>query len=99
VLQHSRGAFVGWIAYGVAQVDSTDSIRNWQILFSPEEVPTMLFGIAATARPGIGAAAVILINLREDRRRDRIHGIPPARVVDFDEDGLMEKHPYWRYYL
>jgi len=55
---------------------------------------------AATAWTGIGAAAVTLINLRENRRRDHVHGKPPTdRIVDFDEDGLMEKHPYWRYYL
>lgn len=41
------GAFGGWIAYGVAQIDSTDSLKNWQILFILEGVLTILFGIAA----------------------------------------------------
>lgn len=41
------GAFGGWIAYGIAQIDSTDSLKNWQILFILEGVLTILFGIAA----------------------------------------------------
>jgi hypothetical protein len=40
------------------------------------------------------------MNKRENARRDKIHGKKPTdRVVDFDEDGLMEQHPSWRYYL
>lgn len=55
---------------------------------------------ACTCFTGTGALAMTLINKRENMRRDREHGPPPTdTVIDFDEDGLMEKHPYWRYYL
>ncbi|KAK1992751.1 major facilitator superfamily transporter [Colletotrichum falcatum] len=56
-----------------------------------------LFG--ATCWTAAGAAFVTVANLRENRRRDREFGKPPQGVViDYDEDGQMEEHPYWRYY-
>lgn len=55
---------------------------------------------ACTCFTGSGALAMTFINKRENLRRDRLHGPPPTdTVIDFDKDGLMEKHPYWRYYL
>ncbi|GKT42573.1 major facilitator-type transporter hxnP [Colletotrichum spaethianum] len=54
---------------------------------------------AATCWTGVGAAFVTVMNIRENRRRDRESGKPPEGVViDYDEDGQMEQHPYWRYY-
>jgi sugar phosphate permease len=54
---------------------------------------------AATCFTGVGAAIQTVLTIRENKRRDRIHGKPPTNVViDFDQDGLMERHPYWRYY-
>ncbi|GKT62572.1 MFS general substrate transporter [Colletotrichum tofieldiae] len=54
---------------------------------------------AATCWTGIGAAFVTVMTIRENKRRDRIFGKPPKGVViDYDEDGQMEQHPYWRYY-
>lgn len=54
---------------------------------------------ACTCFTGVGAAVVTVVNVRENRRRDAATGKPPTdRVIDFDEDGLMERHPHWRYY-
>ncbi|KAK2025192.1 major facilitator superfamily transporter [Colletotrichum zoysiae] len=56
-----------------------------------------LFG--ATCWTIVAAAFVTVANIRENRRRDREYGRPPQGVViDYDEDGQMEQHPYWRYY-
>ncbi|KXH25408.1 major facilitator superfamily transporter [Colletotrichum nymphaeae SA-01] len=54
---------------------------------------------AATCWTGVGAAFVTVMNIRENRRRNREFGKPPQGVVmDYDEDGQMENHPYWRFY-
>ncbi|KAK3716311.1 hypothetical protein LTR37_006461 [Vermiconidia calcicola] len=58
----------------------------------------VLFGTASY----VATAALVMtqINKRENMRRDKAHGKKPTdRVVNFDEDGLMEQHPFWRYYL
>ncbi|KAJ0295492.1 hypothetical protein COL516b_012538 [Colletotrichum fioriniae] len=42
---------------------------------------------------------IIVATFGENRRRDREFGKPPRDVViDYDEDGQMEHHPYWRFY-
>ncbi|TEA15037.1 MFS transporter prlL [Colletotrichum sidae] len=54
---------------------------------------------AATCWTGVGSAFMTVVNIRENKRRDREFGNPPEGVViDYDEDGQMENHPYWRYY-
>ncbi|KAF6802646.1 MFS transporter [Colletotrichum sojae] len=54
---------------------------------------------AATCWTGVGSAFMTFMTIRENRRRDREYGKPPEGVViDFDEGGQMERHPYWRYY-
>lgn len=56
-----------------------------------------LFG--ATCFTIVGSAFMTILTMRENRRRDREFGQPPEGVViDFDAEGLMEKHPHWRYY-
>lgn len=56
-----------------------------------------LFG--ATCFTIIGSAVVTVSSIHENRRRDREFGRPPEGfVIDFDADGQMESHPYWRYY-
>lgn len=58
----------------------------------------VLFGTASYV--ATAALVMTLINKRENMRRDKAHGKKPTdRVVNFDEDGLMEEHPFWRYYL
>ena len=57
----------------------------------------VLFGTSAFT--GVGSAFMTYMTIRENKRRDRLYGPPPTNVViDFDEDGLMEQHPHWRYY-
>ena len=73
-------------------------------IFPETDEPAFKMGfwilVAMTSYCGLAALCMTLINIRENRRRDQIHGKPPTdRVLDFDEDGLMERHPYWRYYL
>ncbi|OHE99778.1 major facilitator superfamily transporter [Colletotrichum orchidophilum] len=54
---------------------------------------------AATCWTGVGAAFVTVINIRENKRRDREFGKPPQEeVIDYEENGQMENHPYWRFY-
>lgn len=54
---------------------------------------------AATCFTGVGSAFMTLYTILENRRRDKKYGKPPIDVIiDFDEDGLMERHPHWRYY-
>ena len=55
---------------------------------------------ACTAYCGSAALFVTIMNKRENARRDKVHGPPPTDTIpNFDEDGLMENHPQWRYYL
>ncbi|PSN60608.1 major facilitator superfamily transporter [Corynespora cassiicola Philippines] len=55
---------------------------------------------AATVWTGVGAGIVTVVNARENGRRDAMYGKGEEGVaVDFEEGGLMERHPYWRYYL
>ncbi|KAL0937416.1 MFS transporter [Colletotrichum truncatum] len=54
---------------------------------------------AATCWTGIGSAFMTFMTIRENRRRDQEFGKPPEGIIiDFEEDGQMEKHRYWRYY-
>ncbi|OQV07919.1 hypothetical protein CLAIMM_12273 [Cladophialophora immunda] len=72
-------------------------------LFPQKDGPAYKTGFwvlfACTCFTGTGSAVMTFINVRENRRRDALTGPPPMdRVIDFDEGGLMEKHPHWRYY-
>ncbi|KAK2018414.1 major facilitator superfamily transporter [Colletotrichum eremochloae] len=72
-------------------------------LFPLSDAPAFRKGfwtlVGATCWTVVGAAFVTVANARENRRRDREFGRPPQGVViDYDEDGQMEQHPYWRYY-
>ncbi|KIX02468.1 uncharacterized protein Z518_08409 [Rhinocladiella mackenziei CBS 650.93] len=72
-------------------------------LFPQKDGPAYKTGFwtlfACTCFMGLGALIVTIINVRDNRRRDAATGIPPVdRVINFDEDGLMERHPHWRWY-
>ncbi|KFA46223.1 hypothetical protein S40293_07165 [Stachybotrys chartarum IBT 40293] len=91
------------IANGLLQsLGSTMGIATGY-LFPATDAPDFTMGFwtlfGATCFTAVGAAGVTLVNMRENRRRDReFGGMPEGVVVDFDEDGKMEGHPYWRYY-
>ena len=73
-------------------------------LFPETDEPAFTTGFwvlfAVTCYTGSAALFMTLVNKRENSRRDKIHGKPPTdRALNFDEDGLMEQHPFWRYYL
>jgi nitrate/nitrite transporter NarK len=73
-------------------------------LFPETDEPKFTTGFwvlfALTCYVATAALFVTIMNKRENARRDTLHGKKPTdRVVDFDEDGLMERHPFWRYYL
>ncbi len=72
-------------------------------LFPQKDGPSYQTGFwtlfACTCFTGVGSAVVTVLNVRENRRRDAATGKPPTdRVINFDEDGMMERHPHWRYY-
>ncbi|KAK4938531.1 hypothetical protein LTR10_021063 [Elasticomyces elasticus] len=72
-------------------------------LFPQKDGPNYRTGFwvlfATTCFTGVGSAVVTVLNIRENRRRDALTGKPPTdKVINFDEDGLMERHPHWRYY-
>jgi hypothetical protein len=73
-------------------------------LFPETDEPEFTTGFwvlfATTTYVATAACIMTLVNKRENMRRDRIYGKKPTdRVIDFDENGLMEQHPFWRYYL
>lgn len=73
-------------------------------LFPATDAPSFTVGFwtlfACTCFTGCGAAVMTLVNRRENRARDAASGLPPTdRIINFDEQGLMERHPHWRYYL
>lgn len=56
-----------------------------------------LFG--ATCFTAVGSAVVTVLTIKENRRRDKEFGrAPEGVVIDFDADGQMENHVYWRFY-
>lgn len=72
-------------------------------LFTASDDPGYKVGFwtlfAATCFTGVGSAVMTVLTIRENKRRDCEFGrAPEDLVVDYDEDGLMERHPYWRYY-
>lgn len=73
-------------------------------LFPETDEPEFTTGFwvlfATSTYVAVASLIMTLVNKRENMRRDRIHGKKPTdRVIDFDENGLMEQHPFWRYYL
>lgn len=72
-------------------------------LFASKDAPHFTKGFwtlfAATCFTGIGSAFMTVYTVMENRRRDKKYGKPPTDIIiDFDEEGLMERHPHWRYY-
>jgi hypothetical protein len=54
---------------------------------------------AATCFTGIGNAIMTMLTIKESKKCDREGGnTPEGIVVDFDQDGKMEGHEYWRYH-
>src|ERR1700744_4439911 len=69
-------------------------------LFPAKDAPEYKTGFwvlfACTCFTGTGSAIMTFINIRENKRRDAVTGPPPTdRVINFDEEGLMEKLPHW----
>lgn len=92
---------IGLLA-GVRAFGSTMGVATGYI-FPQKDRPAYKVGFwvlfACTCFTGVGAAIVTFLNVRENRRRDAKTSPPPTdRVIDFDEGGLMERHPHWRFY-